>query len=300
LYFKNGRPQFALRTNEELVSVAANKSAVGRWVHLAGVLTADKELHLYVDGKQVATARAPALITSDPAQPMEIAADEGGGSVGDYAAPFPFKGLIDEVRIYHRALSDTEIGMHASSLSPADFDLADLVLSYSFDGDDAKDASGLNNNGTVVGATSESGKIGKALRFTGQAGSTADFFVAHTWTQELPLLARAMVLAGRTLFVAGPPDVIDEERTFKQINDPAVRPDLVAQAEALTGHKGALLLAASAEDGAELARYELDSPPVFDGMAAAGGRLYLTTVDGRVRCFGPGRPEQRRLATAGR
>jgi hypothetical protein len=26
--------------------------------------------------------------------------------------------------------------------------------------------------------------------------------------------------------------------------------------------------------------------PVFDGMAAAGGRLYLSTVDGAVVCLG--------------
>jgi outer membrane protein assembly factor BamB len=300
LYFKNGRPQFAVRVSEELASVGAGKRALGRWVHLAGVMTADKELYLYVDGKQVATAQAPSLITSDPAQPMEIAADEGGGSVGDYAAPFAFKGLIDEVRVYHRALSDAEINSHASSPSPADFDKADLVLSYSFDAGKAKDASGRKNNGTVLGATADVGKIGQALRFTGKIGSNSDFFVTHAWTQELPLLARAMVLAERTLFVAGPPDVIDEEQMFKRIDDPAVRPDLAAQAQALTGHKGALLMAVSAEDGAELARYELDSPPVFDGMAAAGGRLYLTTVEGQVRCFGPARREDHSVAAVGR
>jgi hypothetical protein len=26
--------------------------------------------------------------------------------------------------------------------------------------------------------------------------------------------------------------------------------------------------------------------PVFEGMAAAGGRLFLVTSDGRVLCFG--------------
>ena len=299
LYLKNGRPQFGLRTSEKLVSVTVDKRAVGRWVHLAGVLTADKELRLYVDGKQVATAPVPSLIASDPAQPMEIAADEGGGAVGDYTAPFPFKGLIDEVRVYHRALSDAEIDRHASSLSPAGFQTADLALWYSFDAGDARDGSGHKNNGAVVGATAAAGRIGQALRFTGKSGSTPEFFVTHAWTQELPLLARGMVLAGRTLFVAGPPDVMDEEQMFKRINDPAVRPDLVAQSRALTGQKGALLMAVSAEDGAELARYELNSPPVFDGMAAAGGRLYLTTVDGQVRCFSSGRREDHRLA-AGR
>ena len=40
-------------------------------------------------------------------------------------------------------------------------------------------------------------------------------------------------------------------------------------------------------DGKTLAEFRLDAPPVFDGMAAAGGRLYMATVDGEVLCFGP-------------
>ena len=36
----------------------------------------------------------------------------------------------------------------------------------------------------------------------------------------------------------------------------------------------------------QLAEYRLDAPPVFDGLAAAGGQLYLATMDGKVACFG--------------
>jgi len=50
--------------------------------------------------------------------------------------------------------------------------------------------------------------------------------------------------------------------------------------------RGALLWAVSAVDGKRLAQLELDALPVWDGMAAAKGRLYLTTADGSVRCFG--------------
>ncbi len=35
----------------------------------------------------------------------------------------------------------------------------------------------------------------------------------------------------------------------------------------------------------ELARYRLDSAPVFDGMAAANGRLYLSLENGQVLCM---------------
>ncbi len=54
---------------------------------------------------------------------------------------------------------------------------------------------------------------------------------------------------------------------------------------ALEGRKGAELRVLSADDGEKLAGYHLDSPPVFDGMAAAGGKIYLTLADGSVRCF---------------
>ena len=106
------------------------------------------------------------------------------------------------------------------------------------------------------------------------------------WSQgDLPLQARAMVLAGKTLFIAGPPDVADEVAAFEKPDDPAVRAKLAAQAEALAGLKGAWLWAVAAADGAKLAEYKLDSPPVWDGMAAANGKLYLVTMDGKVTCL---------------
>jgi len=89
------------------------------------------------------------------------------------------------------------------------------------------------------------------------------------WTRNVPLLVRAMIAADKTLFMAGPPDIFKAE-------EPAAT---------YAGKKGGLLYVAAAPDGRELARYKLESPPVFDGMAAAQGRLYLATVDGCVLCF---------------
>lgn len=61
------------------------------------------------------------------------------------------------------------------------------------------------------------------------------------------------------------------------------------QEAALAGHGGALLWAVCAKDGARLAEYPLDAPPIFDGMAAAGGCLYLSDMGGRIVCLEPGR-----------
>jgi hypothetical protein len=90
------------------------------------------------------------------------------------------------------------------------------------------------------------------------------------WSHVIPVRARAMALAGQTLFLAGPPDVVPAK-------DPLA---------ALEGRRGARLWAVSTADGKKLAERELAAEPVFDGLSAAGGRLYLATKAGEVLCFG--------------
>lgn len=92
--------------------------------------------------------------------------------------------------------------------------------------------------------------------------------VDYKWSNRIEPEVRAMVLAGDLLFVAGP-----HGETHKK------------QA-AFEGDEGISLQAVSTSDGSILAQYQLDSLPVFDGMAAARGQLYLSTKDGRVLCFG--------------
>jgi len=97
------------------------------------------------------------------------------------------------------------------------------------------------------------------------------------WTRRIGVLGRAMVLADETLFVAGPLDAVKEIPHEPTEVDPL--------AEALeTGRRGRLL-AVSAPDGKTLADHQLASPPVYDGMAVAQGRLYLSTKNGEVVCM---------------
>jgi len=106
------------------------------------------------------------------------------------------------------------------------------------------------------------------------------------WRRENPsLLARAMALAGKTLFVAGPPDVVDEEVVFGNPFDERVTAKAKDQAAALAGLKGGLLHAFSVEDGRMLNELDLGGCPVFDGMAAAEGKLFISMMDGSVACF---------------
>ena len=114
-------------------------------------------------------------------------------------------------------------------------------------------------------------------------------FVKHNWTKDVPLLVLAMVKADKTLFIAGPPDLIDEEETFQRIvsRDPKIQAKLAEQDAALEGAQGGLLMAYSAVDGGKLNELKLDALPVWDGMAAANGRLYVATRDGDVVCLAP-------------
>ena len=79
-----------------------------------------------------------------------------------------------------------------------------------------------------------------------------------------------MLLARDHLYLAGPPDLAPEEGAY----------------EAMIGKKGAIFRTISAADGDTLAEFEMDEVPVFDGLIAAGDRLYMATMDGTLICFG--------------
>ena len=107
------------------------------------------------------------------------------------------------------------------------------------------------------------------------------------WSGDVPLHVRAMVLADKTLFVAGPLDMINEEQAFKSTADPQTQAKLALQSEALEGRRGGLLQAISASEGTKLTELPLESAPVWDGMAAAYGRICISLKNGRIVCFGP-------------
>lgn len=92
------------------------------------------------------------------------------------------------------------------------------------------------------------------------------------WKAGIPLTGKAMLLAGRTVFVAGAPlifELDDLEATYK-------------------GRYGGVLWAASAVDGSKLAEYKLDVLPAWDAMAAAYGKLFIANQDGGVECWDAG------------
>lgn len=131
--------------------------------------------------------------------------------------------------------------------------------------------------GSAPGAAAKAkAKVGKAGEAKAQAAKVKAKPAAegpppkpYRWTRQLPVLARAMILAGDRLFLAGPPDIFRAE-------DPVA---------AIEGRSQAVLLALAPADGNTLAEYPLESPPVFDGLAAAQGALYLANTRGEVWCL---------------
>ena len=99
----------------------------------------------------------------------------------------------------------------------------------------------------------------------------ADERPSHTrrWSIKAPVRVRAMAIAGKTLFAAGTPDVVPKDDPWAAID----------------GRKGGELWVVSTATGERIGRHKLESPPVYDGMAAADGRLFISTTDGRVVCF---------------
>lgn len=89
--------------------------------------------------------------------------------------------------------------------------------------------------------------------------------VQYDWSTEIPFFVRAMVLAGDTLFVAGPSEIVDLD------------------AESPKGD--VWLWSHSAGDGKNLGEFRLPVAPVFDSFAVSDERLYMTTVDGGVACY---------------
>ncbi|MEY3459815.1 MAG: Serine/threonine-protein kinase AfsK, partial [Planctomycetota bacterium] len=300
---ETGKPVFHVRSGGNLFTATGARRIVGGWHHVVGVLGADRSMQLYVDGELSGEAQAGALISKDPAQGLEIGND-AGSTVSDNTVT-QFVGVIDEVRVYFAEVSAEAVAerfREGAEMHP------EPVLVVSFDDGTARDMSLHRNNGTLSGGRPVEGRFGQGVQFSARranagkgkaagsgvpaAGGDRNSLIEPRWNVDVPIYVRAMVLSGSRLFIAGPPDLIDEEATFRQLSekDAAVEQLLAAQADAIDGRQGGRLLAVNADTGDVERSLELDGLPSWDGLSAARGQLLLTTLDGRVLCFGPAAP----------
>ncbi|MBI5394929.1 MAG: LamG domain-containing protein, partial [Verrucomicrobia bacterium] len=269
------------------------------WHHLAGVLTDDKKLRLYVDGQLASETKAPGFIPKKPAQGLYLGSP-GTSLVTNHGGGAHYAGLLDQFAVFPKALTEAEIIEHAAQADAVARGRGAMVA-CSFDKGDARDESGNDARAVLFGVETGKGKVGMALWFKkpagtagavaragGAAGVKPGSFVQHKWTQFVPIITRSMAMAGKLVFISGPPDTLDEEYAFERLvaKDPAIQHELAEQDAALEGKRGGTLFAVSREDGTTKGEIKLDSPPVWDGMAVAQGHLFSASLDGKVTCYG--------------
>ncbi len=100
------------------------------------------------------------------------------------------------------------------------------------------------------------------------------------WADTESLTVRAMVLAADRVVVAGPPNVGKRDPQVLQFTN---------ESEALAafrGEKGVFLRVVSAADGKKLSEQKLPDMPVFDGISAANGCLFISFKNGTLECWG--------------
>ena len=95
LYLQDGKPAFAIRSLGELTTVTAVEALGSGHFKIEGKLATDGTITISVDGRQVATGHAPGLIATQPGRGLTVGLNEE--PVGDYTAPNPFAGKIENV-----------------------------------------------------------------------------------------------------------------------------------------------------------------------------------------------------------
>ena len=73
---------------------------------------------------------------------------------------------------------------------------------------------------------------------------------------------------------------------ISNFHSPEVQKKLAEQRSLIRDAKGGMIHAVSAGNGKKLSELKLESIPVWDGMIAAQGRLYISSLDGSIVCLG--------------
>lgn len=151
---------------------------IGNWYHVAGSYDGDT-LRVFINGVQVGATAFTGSIVPPTAYPVTI------GRLSDQGQPAAryWLGNIDEVRIWNRALSKTEIFANKNSHLDTSVAQNGLVGYYRFNegtGTTINDLSGSGNNGTVSGAV-----FSTLVPFNQTATTPIIFAFANTLTSSL-------------------------------------------------------------------------------------------------------------------
>ena len=168
LFIENSLKKLNLYPTTGVSNTALN---TGQWYHVAAVVNAGAGTY-YLNGNPDGTT------SSVPAQNFAW--------MGNDQSNEHFYGTMDEVRIYNRALSQTEItALYQAGLTTIKAGAnttttqnSGLVGYWPFEdgqGTTTADMSGHGNKGTITSATWINGKLGKALNFPGTSNNSVQF-----------------------------------------------------------------------------------------------------------------------------
>ena len=115
LAFKDGTPNFGVNTaGKGLTKVGSGSAGVNQWVHLAGVYDGT-EMTLYVNGvERASTAKTGNLASST--RPLLVGANANG--TDPLAVSENLAGGVDEIELFSRALSPSEVAALANPAVP--------------------------------------------------------------------------------------------------------------------------------------------------------------------------------------
>ncbi len=206
------------------INSGANTAPQGSWHHIVATIAIDGTMNLYIDGALVGSGACgivdwtPSL--GDLSLPLSIGTLYPYGAGAWDQPTHAFGGKMDNVRVYSRVLSASEVQQaykqNATQVNSSknDFLTSGLVGLWSFDGKDMNwgankvlDRSGQGNDGTLFGMSTTSsptnGKLGQALKFRGVSSGTYVNLGTSATLTPVNFAVSAWVNAGSGTYTGG-------------------------------------------------------------------------------------------------
>ena len=186
----------------------------------------------------------------------------------------PSAGFLDD-QLFHRSLWTFGRRMGISERPDGDVLVLDDDRLYCHVGHGSGRGAGttfLEQGYAIFGGTVEEvswTESRKPEKFVDMDGKTSFFRIKGDWKSTINLAPRAMIKAGEYLYVAGTVHQYPPEQ-----DDPW---------GAVEGRKGNMLEVYKEEE--KVLSLELDGFPVWDGMAAANGKLFISLMNGDLLCL---------------
>lgn len=148
------------------------------WYHVVGTWTNGNSMTLWLNNSEIGTTTP----VTCPAPSTSI-----WFGIDDDESTSPLSGLLDDIKIYDRAINSTEISSSYTNKSP--LNQTGLVGWWKFDelsGSSASDSSGNGNTGTITGATWVSGQRETVGRFDISNTVMVEGIIYYVNSNEVP------------------------------------------------------------------------------------------------------------------